>query len=208
MRLYGSISIMKTKYVLVGFLAVMAGMISYAIFFQEAFVALLKHPAMYSHARFLHISAVTLFFANAVEGILWERLSLASGSKEVILHTYKTVTFLDSRFSSPLIILSVLGGLSLSFNIGELWQIGWLSVSFLLFLLSGIFWIVGDIPTQYKIKKLISSLKPEEQTFPDELILLFKMRWWISMAGVVPLVIVFILMVYKPEITPVADWLR
>ncbi len=199
---------MKTKYVLVGFLAIMAGMIGFAIFFQEAFIALLKNPAMYSHSRFLHIVAVTLFFANAVVGMLWERRSLASGSKEVILHTYKTVAFLDSLFSSPLIILSVLGGLSLSFNMGELWQIGWLSVSFLLFLFSGIFWIGSDIPTQYKIKKLMSSLKPEDQTFPAELSRLLKLRWWISLAGVVPLAIVFILMVYKPEITAVADWLR
>ncbi len=200
--------IMKTKYVLIGFLAIMAGMIGFAIFFQEAFIALMKHPALYSHARFLHIAAVTLFLANAVVGILWEKRSLASGSKEIILHTYNTVAFLDSRFSSPLIILSLLGGLSLSFNSGGLWQIGWLSVGFLLFLLSGIFWIVSDIPTQYRIKRLISGFKPEDQTLPDELTRLLKLRLWISLAGVVPLIIVFILMVYKPEITPVADWLR
>ena len=199
---------MKTNYVLIGFLAIMAGMIGFAIFFQEAFIALMKHPALYSHARFLHIAAATLFLANAVVGILWEKRSLASGSKEIILHTYNTVAFLDSRFSSPLIILSLLGGLSLTFNSGELWQIGWLSSGFLLFLLSGIFWIVSDIPTQYRIKRLISGLKPEDQTLPDELTRLLKMRLWISMAGVIPLIIVLILMVYKPEITPVADWLR
>ncbi len=199
---------MKTNYVLIGFLAIMAGMIGFAIFFQEAFIDLMKHPALYSHARFLHIAAATLFLANAVVGILWEKRSLASGSKEIILHTYNTVAFLDSRFSSPLIILSLLGGLSLTFSSGELWQIGWLSVGFLLFLLSGIFWIVSDIPTQYRIKQLISGLKPEDQTLPDELTRLLKMRLWISMAGVIPLIIVLILMVYKPEITPVADWLR
>ncbi len=201
-------SIVKTKYVLFGFLAIMAGMIGFAIVFQETFISFLKHPAIYRHARFLHIAAVTLFFANAVVGILWERQSLASGSKEVILHTYNTVAFLDSRFSSPLIILSVLGGLSLSFNIGELWQIGWLSVSFLLFLFSGILWIVSDIPTQYKIKQLTSNLNPGDQTLPGELIRLLKLRWWISIAGVISLVIIFMLMVYKPEITAVADWLR
>jgi uncharacterized membrane protein len=198
----------KTRHVLVGFLAVMAGMIGFAILFPEAFTALLKHPAMYSHSRFLHIAAATLFFANAVVGMLWEQRSLASGNKQVILHTYNTVALLDARLSSPLIILSVLGGLSLSFNMGELWQIGWLSVGFLLFLLSGIVWIVGDIPTQYKMKRLVSSLEPEDQTLPDELIHLLKLRWWISMAGVVPVVIVFMLMVYKPEIRAVADWLR
>ncbi len=199
---------MKPRYILICFLIIMAGLIGFAIIFQEAFIALLKHPVLYTHARFIHIAAVTLFFSNAVVGILWEQQSLATGRKEVILHTYNTVAFLDARFSSPLIILSVLGGLSLSYSTGELWKIGWLSVSFLLFLLSGIFWIVSDIPTQYKVKKLSSSLIPEDQVLPDELVRLLKQRWWISIAGVTPLIIVFILMVYKPEIKAVADWFR
>ena len=198
----------RTNYILVGSLIIMAGMIAFAIVFRDAFVSFLKHPALFSHARFLHITAATLFFANAVIGMLWERQSLASGQKRVILHTYDTVALLDSRFSSPLIILSVLGGLSLSVHTGDLWQIGWLSVSFLLFLLSGILWILSDIPTQYKIKRLISSLEPEDPALPDELLRLLRLRWWIGMAGVVPLIVVFILMIYKPEITAVADWFR
>jgi len=198
----------KTKTILIVFLVVMAGLIGFAVLFQDTFIALLRNPALLRHARFLHIIAISLFFANAVIGIIWERRSLDSGSKEIILHTYNTVTFLDSLFSSPLIILSLLGGLSLSFNLGELWQIGWLSVSFLLFLLSGMIWIASDIPTQYKVKRLMSQLSQEDQHLPLELIKLLKLRWWISMAGVFPLVIVFILMVYKPDITAVADWFR
>ena len=198
--------VMKSKYILFGFLAGMAGMIGFAVLFQEIFIDFLKHPALYRHARFIHIAAVTLFFCNAVVGILWERQSLASGRKEVILHTYETVAYLDARFSAPLIILSLLGGLSLSFNMGGLWDIGWLSVSFVLFIVSGVIWIVSDIPTQYKIKQINANLKPEDQTLPDELIRLLKLRWHISIAGVVPLVIAFILMVYKPEIRAAADW--
>lgn len=198
----------STKIILTVFIVIMLGMIGFAVFSKDAFVALLKHPALLRHARFLHIAAVSLFFSNAVVGIIWERRSLASGSKEIILHTYTTVTFLDSLFSSPLIILSLLGGLSLSFNVGELWQIGWLSVSFLLFILSGTIWVASDIPTQYKVKQLLSRLNPEDQDLPDELIRILKLRWWISMAGVLPLVAVFILMVYKPDMTAVADWFR
>jgi uncharacterized membrane protein len=198
----------KAKTILIFSLVVMALMIGFAILFQDTFVTFLKNHALLSHARFLHIAAISLFFANAVIGIIWERRSLDSGSKEIILHTYNTVTLLDSLFSSPLIILSLLGGLSLSFNLGELWQIGWLSVSFLLFLLSGMIWIVSDIPTQYKVKQLLSRLSEEDRHLPAELISLLKLRWWISMAGVLPLVVVFALMVYKPDITAVADWFR
>lgn len=190
--------IMKTKLVLIGSLAIMAGMIVFAVLFKEAFVALLYQPALRPHVLFVHIVATTLFFANAVLGMLWESRGLASGRKDVILHTYSTVTWLDAHLSSPLIIISVIAGLMLSFLMGDLWQIGWLSTSFLLFLLSGVFWVVSDIPTQYKVKRLIASLDPADDTLPVRLTRLLKLRLWTSLAGVAPLVVVFVLMVYKP----------
>lgn len=196
---------MKTKYVLYVFLALMAGLIVSAIFFHAQFMALLDQPALRGHALFIHIAAATLFFANAAIGMLWEKRSLASGHKEVILHTYNTVSWIDARFSSPLIILSLVSGLMLSVIMGDLWQIGWLSWAFILFMLSGVFWVVSDIPTQYKIKRLMTSLNAADETLPEELIRILKLRWWISMAGVTPLVVVFVLMVYKPEILALAQ---
>ena len=196
---------MKTKLVLFCFLGIMAGMIAFAIFFPAQLIALLNRPALYGHALFVHIAATTLFFANAVVGMLWERRSLASGRKDVILHTYATVAWVDARFSSPLIILSVIAGLTLSFAMGNLWQIGWLSTAFVLFLLSGLIWVASDIPTQYKVKKLMAQLDPADRALPEELTRLLKLRWWISLAGVAPLVVVFALMVYKPDIPAVAS---
>jgi uncharacterized membrane protein len=109
-------------------------------------------------------------------------------------------------FSSPLIILSLLSGLSLSFSIGELWQIGWLSLSFLLFILSGVIWIATDIPTQYKVKRMMTQLEQDGQGIPTELTRLLKLRWRIGLLGVLPLAVVFVLMIYKPDITAVAYW--
>lgn len=191
-----------------GFLAVMAGLIAFAAFFRSEFVALLNRPALHGHMLFIHVAAATLFFANAVVGMFWESRSLASGRKEVILHTYATVAWLDARFSSPLIVLSLVAGLSLSFMMGELWEIGWLSLGFVLFLLSGLIWVLSDIPTQYKVKRLMAALDPADSALPDELVRLFKLRWRIGLAGVAPLVVVLALMVYKPDIPAVASWFR
>lgn len=168
----------------------------------------MQRPEILSHARFMHIAAVTLFFSNAIIGMIWERRSLASGNKEIVLYTYNTVTFLDSLLSSPLIIFSLVGGISLSFRFGELMQVGWLSVSFLLFLLSGLVWVITDIPTQYKVKRLIANMKPEDPTLPTELVRIMKLRWWIGIVGVLPLLAAFICMVYKPDMIAVADWFR
>lgn len=198
----------KTKIPLMISLAVMAAMIIAAIFFKDAFVALMKRPELLSHARFIHIAAATIFFSNAVIGMIWERRSLASGNKQIILFTYGTVTFLDSLLSSPLIILALIGGISLSFRYGELMQVGWIFVSFLLFLLSGLVWVITDIPTQYKVKRLIASIKPDDQTLPAELIRIMKLRWWIGIAGVLPLVAAFLLMVYKPDMAAAVNWFQ
>ena len=197
---------MNTKKVLMFFIGLMVGMVILAIVFPEQLEEFLDRPALYQHVLFVHIVAVTLFFGNAVIGILWELRALASESADVILHTYNTVAWLDARFSSPMIVISLVAGIMLSVILGDMWQIGWLSVSFLLFVLSGLVWVVSDIPTQYKIKKLIAELDPDAQSVPQELMRLLKMRLWISMAGVAPLVVVFALMVYKPQIVPVAQW--
>lgn len=196
------------KIILTFFLVVMAGMIGVAIFSKDAFIALMERPVLLKHARFIHIAAVTLFFSNAVVGMVWEHRSLASGSKDIILHTYNTVTLLDSLLSSPLIILSLLGGLSLGFQRGDLLQTGWLSVSFFLFILSGAVWVISDIPTQYKVKRFLSHISEKDQTLPPELIRVMKLRWWIGICGTLPLAVAFVLMVYKPNITAVADWLK
>lgn len=190
----------NTKTLLFIFLGLMAAMIVLGIVFYSQLKSFLARPALYPHVLFLHILSVTLFFANAVVGILWELRSLSTGKKEVILHTYKTVAWLDARFSSPLIILSVLSGVMLTLMIGDIWKIGWLFTAFILFLFSGAVWVISDIPTQYKIKKLSKEVDPRADSLPDELIRLLKIRLKVSLAGVIPLVVVFILMVYKPEI--------
>ena len=189
-------------------LVIMAAMIVAAVFFRDAFISLMKRPEILNNARFVHIAAATIFFSNAVVGMVWERRSLASGNKEIILYTYNTVTALDALLSAPLIILSLVGGLSLSFRFGELMQIGWLSVSFILFLLSGFVWVISDIPTQYKLKQLLAQIGPDDKSLPAGLIRIIKLRWWIGMAGVLPLAAAFVLMVYKPDMPAVANWFR
>jgi len=198
----------KTKRVLVFFLSLMVGMVVLALAFSDQLNELFDSPALYRHVRFVHIAAATLFFANAVVGILWERRSLASGRPAVIVHTYDTVTWLDARFSSPMIVVSIVAGIMLSVMLGDMWQIGWLSSAFLLFVFSGVVWVGSDIPTQYKIKRHIAGVDADAQALPPELTRLLTLRLWISTAGVLPLVAVFVLMVYKPEITPVGQWFR
>ena len=189
---------MKTRSILFFALGAMATLIILAALFPGAVETLLNQPDFYSHILFVHILATTLFFSNAVVGILWEARSLATGRKEIIFHTYSTVAWLDARISTVLILFSVLTGISLGVTIGGIWQFGWLSLSFILFLISGVVWVLSDIPTQYKVNQLKATEDPTSEGISDQLRLVLKMRLWISLAGVAPLLVIFILMVYKP----------
>ena len=113
----------KSKHILSFFLLIMAEMIVFGIVFYTQLKNLLR-PTLYPHVLFVHILAVILFFANVVVGILLELRSLISGRKEIIIHTYATIAWLDTRFSSPLIIISVTTGIVLSFMIGDILEIG------------------------------------------------------------------------------------
>ncbi|MBU0926518.1 MAG: DUF2269 domain-containing protein [Spirochaetes bacterium] len=199
---------MKTKRVLYLFLAIMAALVVAAALYKDAFMAALDRPELYGHARFAHIAAATIFFANAVVGMLWERRALAVGSKEAVLHTYETVAWLDARLSSPLIVVSLVAGLVMAAPAGDVFEQGWLSWAFALFLFSGAFWVLSDIPTQYRVKRLTAALDPADPVLPAELVRLLRLRWWISLAGVAPLVAVFALMVYKPAVPALAGLFR
>lgn len=196
---------MKTKIPLFISLGIMTAMIMFAIIIPDRFIATLNKPAIYEHARFIHILSVGLFFANAVFGMLWESRSISTGDARVILYTYRTVIWLDALISSPLIIISVLSGITLTARWGNIWQTGWLSYAFLIFIFSGVIWILLDIPTQYQFKKMLKTVDLNSSVLPAELFRLYKKRQAVSLVGTIPLLLVFALMVYKPYIPSIAN---
>lgn len=190
---------MKSKSILFIYLSIMALMVVTAIAFPDQLTQWLDQPQLYKHVLFVHVVVTTLFFANGLVGMIWELRSLVTKSRAIVIHTYKTVSWLDARFSSLLIVLTVISGIMLSIMYGDIWQIAWLSAAFILFVISGVVWVVSDIPTQYRVKKIIGTLDPSSDHLPPPLVRILKIRLWVSLAGMTPLAIVFALMVYKPS---------
>jgi len=198
----------KTKRLLLFYLSTMLVLFLWGLVFPQNFTSLLKAPQFYVTAKFFHILCVTLFFGNAVIGMLWETRSLLSGKPEIVRFTYQTVVWMDAVFTAPLIIISVVSGIMLGTILGGVWTIGWISLAFILFFVSGAVWILADIPTQYKINQLFQNVEIGTESLPSRLTRLLWYRLGISICGTLPLLTIFFLMVHKPEITPVAKWFR
>ena len=190
------------------YLSLMAGLLAFAHFFPEPFRNLLNHDDWYLQAKFVHVVSVTLFFANVIIGTIWEWRSLRSKREEIIRYTYQTVTWLDAVFTAPLVILAVISGIMLATILGGVWNIGWVSTAFSLFLLSGMLWIIADIPTQYLVKRLFASMENGACSIPLRLTRLLWLRMLINLVSIVPLTFIFYLMVNKPEMPTVGRWLK
>ncbi len=196
----------NTRPILLFQLALMAVLIGYALLCPQQFLAFIERPDLYIHAKFIHILSVTLFFANAVIGTIWETRSLLTKNPEIIRYTYKTVIWLDAVFTAPLILLAVLSGIMLGTVLGGVWTMGWLSVAFSLFLFSGAIWVMCDIPSQYKANRLFETVKPGATDLPAALTRLLWWRMGLNLSTILPLLFIFFLMVHKPEMRKVSSW--
>jgi uncharacterized membrane protein len=184
----------------------MAGLMTYGLIFPVSFKALFTHPELHLYAKFFHILSVTLVFANAVIGTLWEARGLFSNRVEVVRYTYETVTWMDSVFTAPLVLVAVFTGILMATNLGGVWTVGWLSVAFVIFVGAGLFWVALDIPTQYGVNRLFSALKENSQTLPLQIKKLLWFRLGVNLFSLFPLLLIFFLMIFKPEIEPIQNW--
>lgn len=197
---------MKSKVFLRFNVGLMGLLLALGLLFPKAFTSFVERPELYLHVKFLHILSVTLFFANTVIGTLWEIRSLQSKKPEIIHHTYKTVLWLDSVFTAPLILVAVLSGITLGTILGGIWSMGWLSLAFCLFLLSGLVWLSADLPNQHKINRLFRELPEGATALPRDLERLLWRRMAINFMGFAPLLIIFFLMIHKPDLPRAAQW--
>jgi uncharacterized membrane protein len=91
-------------------------------------------------------------------------------------------------------------------SLGGVWTIGWLSVAFVIFLFSGLFWVMLDIPTQYRVNKLFNALTENVEVLPSQITRLLWFRLGVNLFSLVPLIIIFFLMIFKPEIAPLQEF--
>lgn len=196
----------KVSPALKGSLIVMGGLIGFGLLFPDSFKRLFSQPQFHLYAKFFHVLSVTTVFANAVIGTLWETRGLLSKRAEVIRYTYQTVTWMDSVLTAPLILIAVSSGILMATNLGGVWTIGWLSIAFVTFLFSGLIWVALDIPTQYRVNKLFSRLEATGDLLPTQITNLLWFRLGVNLFSLLPLIMIFFLMIFKPELKPVAEW--
>lgn len=199
---------MNAGRILSAYLILMGLLIVFGLFFPQSFLASFQHPDFYLPVKLIHVVSASLLFGNTVIGTLWELRSLKSRRLSVIKTTYQTVVWLDAVFTAPVILSVVLSGISLGTMRGGVWTMGWLSIAFCIFLAAGSVWIAVDIPSQYRIHRICQSTPDTEEIIPPKLCWWLKLRVWVNSLSIFPFLIIYYLMVQKPELPTFSMILR
>lgn len=101
---------------------------------------------------FLHIVGVVIFLGNIITAAFWKIRADINGTPSFIHQTVKNVMLADIIFTLPGLLIIIVSGILLAMQAGySISGVNWLTLSLILFALTGIVWLAILIPLQRKM---------------------------------------------------------
>jgi uncharacterized membrane protein len=151
---------------------------------------------MYDVAKYLHITGIVLLMGNITVTAIWKFFADRDGRPEVLGFAQKLVTYTDWSMTLWGVALTMGSGYFMAFSAGYTLNEGWLLWSQILFLLSGLIWLLVLVPIQMTQARLAKAFAPDDA---GEQYRALSRRWLVwGLVATAPLVAATWLMVAKP----------
>jgi uncharacterized membrane protein len=151
---------------------------------------------MYDVAKYLHITGIVLLMGNITVTAIWKFFADRDGRPEVLGFAQKLVTYTDWSMTLWGVALTMGSGYFMAFSAGYTLNEGWLLWSQILFLLSGLIWLLVLVPIQVTQARLAKAFAPDDA---GEQYRALSRRWLVwGLVATAPLVAATWLMVAKP----------
>jgi|GraSoiStandDraft_1057264.scaffolds.fasta_scaffold584623_1 uncharacterized membrane protein len=103
----------------------------------------------YNAFKMIHLFGVVVFLGNIIVTALWKALADRTADPPVIAFAQRLVTLTDWVFTAGGVLLILIGGYGMAFVAGlNLRGLAWLNWGQVLFIASGLIWVLVLIPTQ------------------------------------------------------------
>ncbi|REJ26722.1 MAG: hypothetical protein C6W54_00585 [Bacillaceae bacterium] len=143
---------------------------------------------------FMHIVGVVLFLGNIIITAFWKIQADQTGNRELIHSAAKNVMLADFVFTIPGLLLIITSGVWMAVRTGYLISgFNWLTLSLILFVLTGVLWAGVLLPLQRKMIRL--SAQTEENEFNTEAYRRVSWLWMIfgTIATLLPVLILYLM---------------
>lgn len=163
-------------------------------------LGILGHPRIltYQWHKLLHILGAVLLLGNIIVTAVWMLMAERTNNYPVLRFAAETANWADVFFTVPGIFLLITNGDILSEQWGGVFQAGWITLSLVLFAISGVIWMGFLLKYQHRLIKL-SRTAQNEQLAPEFFMVLHKWYAGGAIATVLPL-ISLVLMFLKPAV--------
>ena len=151
---------------------------------------------VYNYLVLVHVIAVVIFLGNITIAPFWKMHADKSKDRLKIADAFDGIIKADRYFTMPGVTILLIFGIGAALHSGfNLFETGWIFWAIILYIISGVVFMIKVVPLQKKIYKLASS----ESDFDWEKYQLLSKQWniWGSVATLAPWLAV-ILMVVKP----------
>lgn len=143
---------------------------------------------------FLHVAGAVLLLGNIVTAAFWKIRAERTGNPVLIHHAVKNVMLADYAFTIPGLVLLVVSGGLMAERAGYSWAgFNWLTLSLLLFLLTGVLWLGALLPLQRGMIRL--SARAMESGKMDKAFRRLSRTWDVvgTIAALLPVVILYLM---------------
>ena len=151
---------------------------------------------MYSTFKFLHVLGVVLLLGNVTVSAVWKVFANRTANPVIVEFSQRLVTYTDWTLTLGGVLLVAVGGYGMAWAAGMDLLVGWLLWGQLLFLASGLVWLMRLVPIQIEQAAMARLLLDHSEVSAEYRAL---SRRWIAwgVVATAPLVVATYVMVTK-----------
>jgi uncharacterized membrane protein len=155
---------------------------------------------LYFALKFLHIIGASVLLGTGAGIAFFMLLAHRTGNPVVIASVARTVVIADFLFTATAVIAQPITGLLLAHTVGYDLREGWIILSILLYLVTGVFWL-PVVWIQARLRGLAARAAAEGTPLPQQYHRLFTVWFWFGFPAFGAVVAIFWLMIARPSFT-------
>lgn len=115
----------------------------------------LNAPYPYEYAKFFHILGAVILLGNIITGAMWSIFVDVNNSTDIFRFYIKVINWADVILTAPGALLLLWNGFFMAHQSWSgFWQLKWLKVSMILFIILGVIWVCILVPIQVHFDQL------------------------------------------------------
>ena len=150
--------------------------------------------------RFVHVLGAAVLFGTGFGIAFFMMMANRTGDPAKIAHVANTVVIADTIFTATAVIAQPLTGALLAREIGWSLSEGWIVLSLLLYVVTGLFWL-PVVAIQIRLRNLARQAAANEKPLPQAYRRLYRVWFACGFPAFFAVLAIFWLMLARPSIT-------